>query len=203
MYKKNIVYPGILPGYAPNLMRMIKLCTLILFFAILEASAISTHAQSIKINEKNAPLERVLNQIRTQSGYDLFYNQDLVRGLRVTNLTVKNATVEQALQKTLIGLPLSYSIDNRIVVISKAKPTSGIAADSTITGTVYDAKTREGLPGVTLRIKNTNVKAVSDNKGYYGINAKRGDVLQLTYVGFEAKDITINSSRLDIPIWRS
>ena len=166
----------------------------------MQTSAAVTFAQNINITEKNVPLEKVLKQIRLQSGYDFFYNQDLVRGININELSIKNASIEQAIQKTLSGLPLTFSVDNRIVVIRKLDRSPSAVVDSVISGTVYDAKTKDRLPGVNLKLKNSGAKTVTDARGNFRITAVRGAILQVSYVGYESKEVTVTGTKLDIAL---
>ncbi|WP_432327683.1 hypothetical protein ACRQ5D_31075 [Mucilaginibacter sp. P25] len=51
-----------------------KLSIILLLATILQVSA-KSYAQKITLSEKNAPLEKVLKEIREQSGYDFFITQ--------------------------------------------------------------------------------------------------------------------------------
>jgi TonB-linked SusC/RagA family outer membrane protein len=64
-----------------------------------------------------------------------------------------------------------------------------------ITGVISAAETNELLPGATISIKNTAVGTVSDAEGKFKINAKTGDVLTVSYVGFETQSITIEAQK--------
>jgi len=200
MYKNFIGNIGKPPGYALKLLLIMKLSVVILIITIMQTSAAVTFAQNINITEKNVPLEKVLKQIRLQSGYDFFYNQDLVRNININELSIKNASIEQAIQKTLSGLPLTFSVDNRIVVIRKLDRSPSAVVDSVISGTVYDAKTKDRLPGVNLKLKNSGAKTVTDARGNFRITAVRGAILQVSYVGYESKEVTVTGTKLDIAL---
>ena len=62
-----------------------------------------------------------------------------------------------------------------------------------VTGRVADAENTP-IPGVSIKIKNTSVGTVTDSKGSFSITANEGDVLQITFLGFSAKELTVGSS---------
>lgn len=66
----------------------------------------------------------------------------------------------------------------------------GIYAQNTITGTVTDAN-NQPLPGANIVVEGTNRYAVTDFDGNFSIEASQGEVLEVTYVGFEARQITV------------
>lgn len=68
----------------------------------------------------------------------------------------------------------------------------------TITGTVLD---QNGLPvpGATVVIEGTNTGTVSDINGKFSIEADEGDILQVSYIGYQSQRITIgNQTELNI-----
>ncbi|MEZ2445159.1 SusC/RagA family TonB-linked outer membrane protein [Chitinophaga sp. RCC_12] len=62
-----------------------------------------------------------------------------------------------------------------------------------ISGTVKDSKGNP-LPGVTVQIKGASKGTQTSAEGKYHINAKTGDVLVFSYVGFAIKESTVGNS---------
>lgn len=72
-------------------------------------------------------------------------------------------------------------------------------AQQTITGSVTDLTTGEGLPGVNVLIKGTTTGTVTDAEGNYRITADAAEVLVISSVGFLSQEITVgNKSVIDI-----
>ena len=69
--------------------------------------------------------------------------------------------------------------------------TSTFAQEKTVTGKVTDDS--GALPGVTIQIKNTQSGTVTDSNGEFKINAKQGDVLVFSFVGYSDQEITVGS----------
>ena len=68
-----------------------------------------------------------------------------------------------------------------------------LIAQQTITGVVSD---EEGpLPGATIIVKGTSNGVTSDFDGNYSIKASEGDVLVVSFVGFEDQEITMSSNQ--------
>lgn len=63
---------------------------------------------------------------------------------------------------------------------------SAAMAQQEITGIVTD-ETNEPLPGATVIVKGTSVGAATDLDGKFTIKAKKGDVLNIAYVGYNNK----------------
>ena len=66
------------------------------------------------------------------------------------------------------------------------------AQDRTITGKVSGDDNRP-LPGVTVTVKGTQRKTVTDGSGNFSIVAATGNVLVFTYVGRKASEYTVES----------
>ncbi|MEP5341596.1 MAG: TonB-dependent receptor [Algibacter sp.] len=62
----------------------------------------------------------------------------------------------------------------------------------TISGTITDESTIP-LPGVNIIVKGSSTGAVSDFDGGFSIKAKKGDILEFSYIGYKSQEITINS----------
>lgn len=69
-----------------------------------------------------------------------------------------------------------------------------VFSQTAITGTVLDAK-GSPLPGVSILIKGTNTGTSTDFDGNYSLNAKQGDVLVFTYIGFVTQEIPVKEQR--------
>ncbi|GAA0562528.1 SusC/RagA family TonB-linked outer membrane protein [Chitinophaga japonensis] len=64
------------------------------------------------------------------------------------------------------------------------------AQNRTVTGTVTDEK-NSPLPGATIRVKDSNIAAVSDGNGRYSINAPAGATLVITFTGMETREVPV------------
>jgi len=62
-----------------------------------------------------------------------------------------------------------------------------------ITGKVVDADNGEPLIGASVVIAGTSTGTVTDLDGSFSINAKAGDVLEISYTGYTAKNITVGA----------
>lgn len=64
----------------------------------------------------------------------------------------------------------------------------GIEQQNTqITGTVTDGQ--EPIIGATVRVKGTKIAAITDLDGQFFINAKPGDILEISYVGYATQEV--------------
>lgn len=79
---------------------------------------------------------------------------------------------------------------------------STYAQNQSYSGQVIDAADQAGLPGVTVSVKGTTSTATQTNAdGNFSIEATKGSVLVIRYVGYESTEITLgNSTTLSITL---
>ena len=76
-----------------------------------------------------------------------------------------------------------------------------IYAQKTISGTILDGDSGEGLPGVTVQIKGTTSGTSTDLDGFFTLQASAEDVLVISYVGYVAQEITVgNRTTIDVTL---
>lgn len=181
----------------PKLLLIMKLTTFILIVALAQVSAKSL-AQKITLDTKNTPIEKVIQSISQQSGYEIAYN---IRDLNDEKVSLKlnQASIEEAMTLLLKDLPLSFKIVKKNVVLTRKessfldKLVGSITADRfdliDIKGKVVN-ENNETLPGALIKIKGTNRAVVADAKGnfeLYKVDDKA--VLVISYIGYESQEI--------------
>lgn len=72
-------------------------------------------------------------------------------------------------------------------------------AVSQTTGVVKD-NNGNPLPGASVTIKGTTVGTTTDFDGVFSINANQGDVIQISYVGFETQEIDFTGDALTVTL---
>ncbi|CAM4154241.1 TonB-dependent receptor [Flavobacterium weaverense] len=73
------------------------------------------------------------------------------------------------------------------------------AQEIKISGVVTD-ESKSTLPGTTIVVRGTKKGTTSDGDGKYTITAKKGDVIQFSYVGLETKSVTVTGSTLNVTL---
>ena len=89
------------------------------------------------------------------------------------------------------GVPVGMTSSHSTVGFTAA------AQSNKVTGVIRDAQ-GEPLIGATVKVKGTNRGTATDVDGKYSINANRGDVLVVSYIGSKPKEVTVGSGVMDI-----
>jgi len=178
-----------------------KLTILILITSILQVSA-AAFAQKVTLSEKNVPIKRVLDKIRSQTNYDFIFADDLLKHLKPVSIHAENADLKETLQKIFMGQPLEFSIEDKSVVISKKETAiSGITrtafSQTSLSGTVADEQGKP-LPGASVKVLELNRSYSTNSDGHFTVAAKPGAyTLEIMFVGFvtQRKQVTLQADR--------
>lgn len=74
-------------------------------------------------------------------------------------------------------------------------------AQTTVEGTVIDAEDESTLPGVTVRVQNTQIGALTDNEGQFTIDLPEGQrVLVFSFVGFATQEVEVPEGETELEI---
>ncbi|HWV69508.1 SusC/RagA family TonB-linked outer membrane protein, partial [Chitinophaga sp.] len=148
----------------------------------------------INLNKKNAPLWETLNDIRQQTGYSILCDPDILGAAKPVTVKIKDASLEEALKLCFSNQPFNYVINQKTILITPLKlpPAEPSRATSAvrITGKVTDEQ--GSLPGASIKLKDSNIGAISDAKGNYSVNVPDSKgTLVFTSVGYLTQEVPI------------
>ena len=182
---------------------IMKLTIIILIIGLAQVSA-KSYGQLITLHEKNVSVEKVLLLIENQSGYHFIYDDNLdILKTKTLNINAEKQTIGDVLNQCLNGIPVSYKIFKKTIALKETEPLQNVKtviAVQKISGTVIDEK---GAPliGASVKVKGAKQGTVTNISGEFSIDAKPGDVLVISYIGFQTKEITIGSqSNIEIKL---
>lgn len=184
---------------------IMRLTTIVLLVTSLHVSA-GVYSQKVTISAAAAPLEKVLDQIKRQTGYSFFWNDQLISQSPAVTVKLKDATLAQALSACLQGLPLEYEIkeQERFVYIKPAAHKSAIVVEQTaipkkdtsftIAGRVTDEQ-GNALGGASIKVKGSVITVSSDLKGYFKLIYRQPNVtLVVSFVGYKDKELLVTGN---------
>lgn len=171
--------------------RVMKLTVILLTITCLHLSA-KVFSQRINLNEKNAAFSTIVKSIEKQSGYRFFYDNKLINPQTRITISLKNVSLEQALEQVLAGKSLVYSIVDQTIVLKHTDlKTSPVISFDRVTGRVVDEKNLP-MPGVSVKIKDNPGGAVTDTDGKFQLTLKKGDILVFSFIGYSNKEVVYN-----------
>lgn len=116
--------------------------------------------------------------------------------MKNNNFKERRVNRETHLQKMRKGLCL-VALGCTLCVGSYAqnKTTSQGSTSRNFTGQVFDSKDGSSLIGCTVRVKGKQTATITDVNGNYSITAKPGDILIISYVGYETIEVPVGSKK--------
>jgi TonB-dependent starch-binding outer membrane protein SusC len=138
-------------------------------------------------------LKQLFRQTEVKFGVSIAYKSELVKDQKAKIDLAVCKTPEEVLEKALAPFNLSYQKVREHFYLITAKESIAQPVRP-ITGKVIDAK-GQPIPGVTVRIKGTTIGTVTAPDGSYALNTPgtATDVLEVTFVGYEHKEVNIGS----------
>jgi len=178
-----------------KLNQIMKLTFLMTILSISMAFAADTYAQktTLSLNMTEKHVSQVLDAIEQQSDFHFFYNNKLVDVNRLVSVKVSNENVFSILKTLFNGTNTSYKVvDKDIILTVKEQGVRSIdQTGSKISGVIVDSK-GEPVIGANVAVKGTTNGTITDDAGKFTLtNAKRGDVLEISYIGYMTQDIRL------------
>lgn len=173
-----------------------KLTVLLLTVALLQVHA-TGYSQTVTISRSNVPLDKIFQEIRKQTGYTFLYTDEQMLQERKVNLQLKDASLKETLEACFRGLPFTYSISDKTIVIKRKPAADEIVAppDQEIRGRITNEK-GEPLPGVTVLVKGTTKGVFTNVNGEYVITVPDGNtVLVISSIGYNKVEIPVNGKK--------
>ncbi|WP_212005662.1 SusC/RagA family TonB-linked outer membrane protein [Chitinophaga sp. HK235] len=200
--------PSLLSRHALKIIVTMKIIALLFLFN-LQVTA-SVYSQRISLTASNTPLRDVLQSIRKQSGYSFFVESDNLRDSKPVNLDLQETSITAALEKVFENQPFSYTIENKVIVVTRKR--DNLSATDFLTfnnggpdslkvvhiqGMVKDDK-GQPLVGVSIRVKGGGTGTVTNVDGNYNLKTNAAATLIFSYIGYLTKEIKASQGEVDV-----
>ncbi|HEY0899462.1 MAG TPA: SusC/RagA family TonB-linked outer membrane protein [Sphingobacteriaceae bacterium] len=128
-----------------------------------------------------------------------------VKDVNKLEMTAEKMSVANVLKELLSNTSLDFKqVDNRIMIVNSQK---GLDVhrltendvtrllDIVVRGQIKDAK-GETLPGVSVKVKGTEIGASSDADGRFSLSVPENATLVFTYIGYNTKEVAVNNQEM-------
>ncbi len=171
--------------------KIMKLFSFFFFVITLQISA-KSYSQSVNLTASDITLKKAFREVGEQTGYSFFINHKLLKGATPVSLSLKDATINEALRAILKDQHLTYAIIDRTVILKTGDAPEGPVPGSLlpthqIKGTVTDSVTGQPLAGVTVKVRGTSHGTITDAQGKFDLEAADNAVLEVSYLGYKPK----------------
>ncbi|WP_200978260.1 TonB-dependent receptor [Echinicola sp. 20G] len=178
-------------SFAPPNYLLVMKWTFILCLALCFQVSAKVHSQELNVNVYEKHFTEVLDIIEAQTNVSFVYSDEIIDEAFPVSISLRNASLEDALEILFDKQPFTYKIvDNFVVIQSKGLSKEEIRD---ISGTVKSVD-GEALPGATVRLKGASKGTVTDLDGNFKLSNIPDDaILVISYIGYEPKEVAVNN----------
>ncbi|OQP53656.1 SusC/RagA family TonB-linked outer membrane protein [Niastella populi] len=174
-------------------------------------AGVSTPARDTTVARQ--PLFVILKQLNQSKGIFFLFSEKSFGDVLVKPVSNNNRPVEQILQELLQSTGLKYKrVNNKTFVIvdasrdnsplnkssssSSASETGNTSAESKMQLVKGRVTTVDGKPllNVSIWVKGTNRGTTTNANGEFEMEGSKGEVLEMTSVGYDRKEVVLNNS---------
>ena len=145
---------------------------------------------SVSIN--NSTLKELFSQIENQTDLVFIYNNNDFNVNDRVSVNINNESVANILAKVLKDYKLSYTINDRYILLHRKNEQPKIQQNKIVKGQVLDNK-GEPIIGANVSVKGTSNGTITDIDGNFSLEVPNNAILSISYIGFVSKDIPVNN----------
>lgn len=154
--------------------------------------AMQADAQQNKVTlrVKDMALERVIVELRKQTGLRFFYSMDKLKAAGRVSVDVQDQKLSEVLDQVLSETDLTYTILDDVITIRNREVRQVQQQSIKISGKVVNGK-KQPLPGVTVQLKGGYVGVSTDAEGKYllTIPVVEKPVIVFSFVGMKPVEV--------------
>jgi TonB-linked SusC/RagA family outer membrane protein len=143
---------------------------------------------------RQQPLAEVLASIEQQTGYHFLVVDQAARLSRRITVEAPHSNLKTVLALVAAQASVQFTVqDKRIVVKAVERAAAQNAAPVPVRGRVVDAR-GEGLPGVSIRVKDSSAGTTTGNDGSYQLSVEPGSLLVFSFIGYAPEQLTVGGN---------
>jgi len=181
------------PGFLYKILLMMRLIMIYLIFGIVQVSA-SSFGQGVTVNDNSITIREMFKVIKLQTGYDVLWQPAKLNTNKRISAHFNNESLSNVLVKCLQGTKLIFQLEDKSAIIRPDLNihTVNLQQDSVIyKGNITDENGKP-MAGATVRIVGSSRSTFSTVKGAFAVYGPKKGTIEITYVGYLSKQITVN-----------
>lgn len=152
-----------------------------LFFLHIQAQE-NLLQQKISLEANNTTMEDILKQITSIADIHFVYSPDLVNLKKKISFQVNEVPLKNVLDKLFENTDIQYTLLGGQLILKQVKK----ARKYTISGTVFDSRTREQLIFASIAIPEHAITTTSNAYGFFSFKAEGDIAIHISYVGYKS-----------------
>ncbi|MFN8254340.1 MAG: TonB-dependent receptor [Bacteroidales bacterium] len=171
-----------------------KITTLLLIVGLVQVSAaVNSQSKTFSIKAENISIKDLIGLLEEKSQLKFVYRDIDVENTMVS-INMSNSTANELLDNALTGTGKSFKmLENDLIVILPFEKQQQI----TVKGRITDASTGEGIPGVNVSVKGTEIGTITDFDGNYSLDIEDpNSTISISYMGYATQEIAVGGKTI-------
>ncbi|MDL2319748.1 SusC/RagA family TonB-linked outer membrane protein [Alistipes sp. OttesenSCG-928-B03] len=164
-------------------------CTL----GTVSASAFSQGKIDLTFKDEN--VATVIDYLQEKTDYTFVYREDILSGTRVKEINIRGGSIDQVLDAVLRQNGFNYEMRGNLVVISRAGAKQQ-PVTTVVSGVVCSSDTKAPEEYVLVYVRSTNKNTITDKNGRFKIEARTGDTIVFSKIGFNEIHLPVEESNV-------
>jgi len=180
-------------GSLNKILLIMRLSLIFLFTGLLQVSA-STYAQRITLSSEGITIREIFKVIKVQTGYDVLWQSNLLIGNKKVNVNYNGTSISEVVKECIAGTNLMFEIQDESIIVknSDVLMTTSQQKDSVIFRGEIKDENNMPLAGATVKIVGLTRSTFTTSKGRFSIYGPRKGTLEISYIGYLSKQLTLN-----------
>lgn len=171
-----------------RLNRLVYLLCLVLFINLGSVHSVAAQQTKLSLTLPNSTLGEAFKEIESKTGYKFVYNTAEINQHETVSVNETNKELTALLDLLFQNKQISYRISNKHIALFKVQR-------KTVKGTIIDP-TGETVIGANVVVKGTTNGTITDIDGKFTLEAAEGDILQISYIGYNTQELIINKESI-------
>ena len=153
-------------------------------------------AQTVTLSVKATPIQKVCKEIEKQTGYYFVYPKDLQDKANLVTVEVKNAGIQETLEKVFKGVNVTWKIIDKVITVNTVAQKPEKPADVELYTDTVELSGRvlnsqgESMANASIMAMTTKQTAVTDGRGSFKLKGLRNDEeLMVSYTGYKGQKL--------------
>ena len=155
-------------------------------------------AHTFEFRMENTAVKNVFSYIEQNSEFIFLYSGEVLNPETLVSIEIKDGNIYDVMNKLSDELPISYTVKNRQVTITKRRetmpplPATDQQNKHEVTGVIMD-KNGESIIGASIIEKGTTHGITSDADGRYTLTVNSPNaILSISYLGYVTQEVKID-----------
>lgn len=187
----------LLPGVIAARIKRIGLLGGALLLSMTSTARQNGLTERVKLDISSASLSQVLTALGNQSTFTFNYVKQDFDHIIVRDYKPNNITLNEALNMLRSKSGIEYSVNDKAILLRKAEQDNNTDPVQTVTRKItgrVTSESQEAVPGVSVWVKGTQIRTVTDAAGRYEINVPdEKAVLSFSFIGYTTTESVVGT----------